>query len=168
MRCKRKHELLVRFIEQRLPRLAVQAERTPYLTRPGSESRNQLLVATQLHVLVPAPAPRWVALGCFVQRADTQGRTRDVDELVHVVAVVLVDQPLGRELPQAVVEVTCDQQGGWVERVPAGRPVVRDADPQDVGRLLPEAHQVTRPPANLADPLESSFPPPRRHDIPTT
>jgi hypothetical protein len=70
---------------------------------------DQLLIPTKGHVGVPAGAAGRVAAGGLVQRGDPALGAGDVGELVDVVIVVLVDQPLGRQLGDSLVEMAGDQ-----------------------------------------------------------
>ena len=76
-------------VEHRLPGLAVEAERPPDLAGPGAQGGDQLLVAAERHVGVPARAAGRVAAGGLVQRRDPALGAGDVGELVDVVLVVL-------------------------------------------------------------------------------
>ena len=160
----RPQEALVRVVEERLPWLPVETKHAPYLAGLGPQSRDQLLVTAQRHVAVPAGAARQVAAGRLVQGADAGVGAGHVGELVDVVVVVLAGQPRGRVLRHAVVEVAGDQQRGRVERVPARRPVVGHDPADDLGRGLPEGHQVARlarQPGNL---VNSALPRRIRHN----
>src|ERR1700730_12537078 len=128
--------------EQRLAGLAVEAERPPDLTAFRPKARDHLLISPIGHVLVPAGAQRGITSRRLMQGRNSLCRAGDVDELVDVLSVVLVGEPLFWDLGQAVVKVTRYEQRGGFEGVPAGRPVVGDGAGDNLARLLPETHEV--------------------------
>ena len=149
--------------EQGAPRLAVQPDRAPDLAGRGAKPGDQLLVAAVLHVAVPAGAARRVAGGGLVEGRDASFRADDVGQLVQTVLVVLLGQPLVRELRQALLVVTGHQQGRRIQRVPAGAHVVRDDTLDDRRRLSPQAHEVQPVARELGDPILSPLGRVRRH-----
>ena len=77
----------------------------------------------------------------------------DIGHLVEVVGVVLVRQPLRRQLRDLHLIVAGDQQRHRIEREPAGGHVVRHDAPHCLGRFLPEGRQVQPLDAQLGDPV---------------
>jgi hypothetical protein len=129
-------------VEGRLPRFAVEAERAPDLTGSRPQAGDQLLVAAHRHVLVPPRAAGRVAAGRLVQRRNASLGPGDLRELVDVVLVVLLREPLLRQFRHALVEVTRHEQGRRIQRVPARHLVVRDRVAEDLGRRPPERDEV--------------------------
>ena len=92
-------EALVGGVEHGPAGLAVETEHAPDLAGRCLQPRDHLLIAAHGLVETPATAARGIAAGGLVQGRNPGPRPGDVGHLVHVVAVVLVRQPLGGEIP---------------------------------------------------------------------
>lgn len=144
-------EALVGGVEHGLAGLAVETEHSPDLAGRCLQPGDHLLIAAHGLVEAPAATARRVATGGLVEGRDPGRRSGDVGHLVHVVAVILVRQPLGGEFRHPLVEMAGGQQRRRIEGVPAGRPVMRDDRPDHVGALPPVTGQVARLAAQPGD-----------------
>jgi hypothetical protein len=150
-------ECFVRSIEHGTTRLSVEPEHAPHLTGARSQSRDQLLIAAERHVAVPSWAPVRVSTRRLVQRGDARVRHRDLGELVHVLAVVLVSQPARGKLRQAVLVVTGDQERRGIKGVPARRPVMPYDSTEHIRGRAPQTRQIGCGARNLDDFRSCSF-----------
>lgn len=95
-------ELLFRCVEYWLARLAAQAKRPPHVARTAIAGERPTPGRPHSHFALSAGAVGRVTMGCLVQGGGASARPCDVDEPDDVIGVVLVGQPLGRELRQAI------------------------------------------------------------------
>ena len=155
---RRKLDLVV--VEQRLAGLAVEAEHAPGFARPRAQG----------DAAAPGrrPSPCWPAsAGCgWDRRRSPRAASRcpraeraTLGQLVDVVLVVLVREPLRRELGHARSEVAGDQQRRGVEREPAGRHVVRHQRVPRPRSTPPEGDEVEalRRPARRSGPGRAAW-----------